>query len=369
MRVTIKTLTQQVFTVETAEDTTVGKLKGLIKQEKGIEPEFQKLIFAGKMMENNDALITSFGITEASFVVLMTKKVPAASPSPAQPAQPAQPATNTTPAATTATATPAAPAAAPATPAAPAPAQSKDRNDENIAQLMAMGFSHEDVVNALTSTGGNTQRAIGILLNDPTPVAVPVVPAGGAGGAGVAGAGVAGGADDIFGEASGSGPVAELLRNPEIAQIAGIISQHPDLAPQIIGQLAQTNPEIARLIREHPEELAEALNSLHGGDDDDDDDDDGEDDGEDGDEDGMDGEGYDFDGEEGDGEMEDGDDEEGEDGQDQFMEEPELTPADEEAVGRLCALGFDRFTVISAYITCEKNELLAANFLLENGGL
>ena len=41
-----------------------------------------------------------------------------------------------------------------------------------------------------------------------------------------------------------------------------------------------------------------------------------------------------------------------------------LTPADEEAVGNLTAMGFDRAAVLEAYLACGKDANAAAAFLL-----
>ena len=45
----------------------------------------------------------------------------------------------------------------------------------------------------------------------------------------------------------------------------------------------------------------------------------------------------------------------------------QLSEEDRAAVTRLTELGFDRAEAIQAYMACEKNEEMAANFLFENG--
>ncbi|KAF4321291.1 hypothetical protein BBO99_00004537 [Phytophthora kernoviae] len=44
-----------------------------------------------------------------------------------------------------------------------------------------------------------------------------------------------------------------------------------------------------------------------------------------------------------------------------------LSEEEAAAVDRLCEMGFERTDVIQAYLACDKNEALAANFLMDSG--
>ncbi|XP_054645515.1 RAD23 homolog A, nucleotide excision repair protein b isoform X2 [Dunckerocampus dactyliophorus] len=211
-----------------------------------------------------------------------------------------------------------------------------------VSEIMSMGYEREAVVSALRASYNNPDRAVEYLLTGlpteasdalpqdtlprdapsdtaaptPQPPQPPTAPAN----------------RPVSGSqptpASGGSPSTrnplEFLRNqPQFQQMRQIIQQNPALLPALLQQLGRDNPQLLQQITQHQERFVQMLNEPQGG-----------------------GEGI----------------------------EPrgsphgnyiQVTPQEKEAIERLKALGFPEGLVIQAYFACEKNENLAANFLLQ----
>jgi hypothetical protein len=74
MKLSIKTLQGNTFPIECAESDTVLAVKEKVKAAQGFEPETQKLIYAGKILKD-DQTVSAAGVKENDFLVCMISKV------------------------------------------------------------------------------------------------------------------------------------------------------------------------------------------------------------------------------------------------------------------------------------------------------
>ncbi|RXK40639.1 UV excision repair protein Rad23 [Tremella mesenterica] len=388
VKITLKTVQNKLFTVEAEEAETVGDVKRKIEESQTFPVEQQKIIYSGKILQD-DTSIGSLKIKEKDFLVVMVSKVcsfhsvshlkltskpkaapkPVATPTPTEPPAPVASASEVTPAAPAASpiagsdTTAAAPAAETATSATGLSSSSFVTGpalQAAISSMVEMGFEHDQVVRALRASYNNPDRAVDYLMSGnipevegpapaatapptqtaptiPTPAAAPSqTPAAPA--AQPAPSGSAGSAENLFAAAEAAMardrgtsapanvPSLEALGNsPQLQRLRQMVQQNPALIGPLLQQVAAHNPALAQLINQHPEAVYEWL-GVGGG--------------------------------------------EGEDDDDLMGPQTmriDLTQQEAEAVQRLEQLGFDRQVVLQAYLLCDKNEELAANYLFEQG--
>ncbi|KAF4118357.1 RAD23 homolog A, nucleotide excision repair protein a [Onychostoma macrolepis] len=352
MQITLKTLQQQTIQIDIDDEQTVKALKEKIEAEKGRDSfpvAGQKLIYAGKILQD-DTPIKEYKIDEKNFVVVMVSKTKAPGP-PAPPSEPPKSVATPSSSSSSSSSPPVpAPAAIPIPgdecsddpPATVSPAQSPDRGsglgadgedasstlvkgqeyDAMLTNIMSMGYERDKVVAALKASYNNPHRAVEYLLNgiptvpvqetSPAPAQLPT---------------------DTQ-PAEGENPLEFLRSQPQFQSMRQVIQQNPSLLPALLQQLGQENPELLQQISQHQELFIQMLNAPVG-----------------------------------EGEVEAG---EGGEFADLGALGDEAAPGsyiqvtqqEKEAIERLKALGFSEALVVQAYFACEKNENLAANFLL-----
>lgn len=128
--------------------------------------------------------------------------------------------------------------------------------------------------------------------------------------------------------------IAALRNNPLVGQLRLLVQQNPALLSTFLAQLGETNPHLFELISRNQQAFLEML---------------------------AEGSGVDL------GALGDDDFEGGEAGPAAGQTQIAVSQAEGEALTRLQAMGFDRQQVIQAFIACDRNEELAANYLIEHG--
>ncbi|MEW5300632.1 MAG: hypothetical protein WDW36_003547 [Sanguina aurantia] len=370
MKLTFRTVTGKSFNIEAEEAVTVGELKALIESSQGADfPQAcMKLVYKGKVLEDAAATIGSSNVTDVGFIVVFIQKkaepakVAAPVEAPAAPA-PAQAAPSTPAPAAAAAASPAAAAAAAAasTPSgdvyssAASGLVSGSAYNTAVDNICEMGFAREEVVRAMRAAFNNPERAVEYLMtgipnsaeNLPAQAAAPTAAAGQASAPRAAAQAAPASAAQPFnmfggggggGAAAAAGPLDFLRSNPQFLMLRRAVQANPQILVPMLQELGKSNPELLtqinahhqdflRLLTEAPdmegeagmeEAMAEMMGAMGGG----------------------------------------GDGDEG--------QVVELTQEDAAAVERLQSLGFDRNSCIEAYIACDHNEEMAANYLAEN---
>ncbi|XP_018336541.1 UV excision repair protein RAD23 homolog B [Agrilus planipennis] len=335
MKITLKNLQQQTFQVEIEPSMTVKELKQKIENDKGKDypSENQRLIYAGKILTDESAL-SEYKIDEKKFIVVMVTKPKQPEKTEAGDATPistpsTQQSTTSTP--TTTSTTESAPASQlEATESNLTGAESTllmgEEYQNMVRNIMDMGYEREQVEQALRASFNNPDRAVEYLINGIPPTLDEQEA--------VQESADMSGVDER--QSDSDDPLAFLRNQPQFQQMRSVIQQNPQLLNAVLQQIGQTNPALLQLISQHQESFVRMLNEpsanapaspavpaagvqpasqATGG-----------------------------------GQVPQG--------------MIQVTPQDKDAIERLKALGFPEHLVVQAYFACERNENLAANFLL-----
>ncbi|CAH2055288.1 unnamed protein product [Thlaspi arvense] len=414
MKIFVKTLKGTHFEIEVKPEDSVADLKKKIETEQGADvypASKQMLIHQGKVLKD-ETTIEENKVAEGSFIVIMmTKSKPASSgasttsagpsaqvksmpTSSTQPsASPQPPASVAIPAAPTPTPTPAAatetvvvpapapepvpvpvpelvsatlPASTPTPESTPAGSQGDvygqaasnlaagSNLESTIQQILDMGggsWDRDTVVRALRAAFNNPERAVEYLYSGiPEQAEVPSVARAPASGgqpadrpaqtqqpAAAPATGPNANPLDLFpqglpnvGGNPGAGTLDFLRNSQQFQALRAMVQANPQVLQPMLQELGKQNPNLMRLIQEHQADFLRLINEpVEGG------------------------------GESGNlfGQLEAG------------MPQPQaiqVTLEERDAIERLEAMGFERALVLEVFFACNKNEELAANYLLDH---
>ncbi|XP_019441386.1 PREDICTED: ubiquitin receptor RAD23c-like isoform X3 [Lupinus angustifolius] len=390
MKVFVKTLKGTHFEIEVKPEDTVSDVKKNIETVQGADvyPAAQQmLIHQGKVLKDATTLEEN-KVAENSFIVIMLSKTrstsgegsatstaPSVKAPQASAAPTSTPPVSVAPQAPAATVAPLAPVTAPAPSAAPAPAPIPSSTavregsdvygqaasnlvagtslEEIIQHILDMGggsWDRDTVVRALRAAYNNPERAVeylysGIPEQAEAPVigrvpasAQPAIPTDPAAQTAQPAPVTSGGPNalplDLFPQglpnagsgAAGAGSLDFLRNSQQFQALRAMVQANPQILQPMLQELGKQNPHLMRLIRDHQADFLRLINEPVEG-----------------------GEGNLL------GQLASG-----------MPQAVTVTPEEREAIERLEAMGFDRATVLEVYFACNKNEELAANYLLDH---
>lgn len=377
MQIVFKNFKKEKVPVSVEPSDTVLSVKEKLAEIKSAEASQFKFVYSGRVLQD-DKTIDSYKIKEDDQIIFMLSKAKASKEStPAAAQYPTSTGTGTTVQSDTAATAGAATASTPATSTNDSAAANQGsisssdfaagaQREAMISNIVEMGYERSKVEEALLAAFNNPDRAVEYLLTGiPENLQRRVqqrsaAPAAGAGanttgasteslntdssnaggnlfeqaaalnnqGGDAAGAAGLGGADAA---ALGAGAGAtEGGTGEQLARLRELLLQDPTMLDGVLNEVAASNPQVAELIQNDPEGFARMITS----------------------EDGLGA----FAGEEGEAGAVLPGPEEG-------TVQIQVTQEDQDAIGRLCELGFDRELVIQIYFACDKNEEVAADML------
>ncbi|XP_052143367.1 ubiquitin receptor RAD23b-like isoform X2 [Oryza glaberrima] len=364
MKLTVKTLKGTQFEIRVQPNDTIMAVKKIIEEIQGKDsyPWGQQLLIHNGKVLKDESTLEENKVSEVGFLVVMLSKSKASGSSGALSSL-----TSSTPLTrqeTPADASRAAPqplvaptrTPQPERPPAEAPSNaygqaasnllSGSNLDTTINQLMEMGggsWDRDKVQRALRAAYNNPERAVEYLYSGIPITAEVAVPTGGQGAnttepsstreaslSGIPNSSPLnlfpqGDAND--GGGAGGGTLEFLRHNQQFQALREMVHTNPQILQPMLQELSKKNPQLLRLIQENHDEFLQLINEP-------------------------------FDG--ADGDFLDQPD------QDEMPHSINVTPEEQEAIGRLEGMGFDRARVIEAFFACDRNEQLAANYLLEH---
>ncbi|KAL3343397.1 hypothetical protein AABB24_027099 [Solanum stoloniferum] len=355
MKLTVKTLKGSHFEIRVQPSDTIMAVKKNIEDVQGKDNYpcgQQLLIHNGKVLKDESTLLEN-NVSEDGFLVVMLSKSKTASSSGTTSAQ--QPATAANPTTTpevippsqapkdVVSASDAAAASLPADDYSQAASNLVAGNslEQTIQQLMDMGggsWDKETVTRALRAAYNNPERAVDYLYSgipETAEVAVPVA-RGGVNSAAAPTAPSSGAPNsaplNLFPQenvaGAGLGSLDFLRNNQQFQALRSMVQANPQILQPMLQELGKQNPQLLRSIQEHDQEFLQLINEPV---------------------DGSEGDTFDQ-------------------AEQEIPHTVSVTPEEQEVIERLEAMGFDRALVIEAFLACDRNEELAANYLLEHAG-
>jgi UV excision repair protein RAD23 len=175
--------------------------------------------------------------------------------------------------------------------------------EQAIANIMELGFPRDQVERAMRASFNHPDRAVEYLMSGQIPEQQET--------------------PQQSTQPETTNHLEFLRNNPYFQQLRQAVQQDPSLLEPLLLQLAQSNPRLMESIEEHQDEFMELMLGEHHP------------------------------------------TSSQEDPQQPNIHYINITPEEKEAIDRLVAMGFDQADAIQAYLACDKNEELAANFLFD----